>query len=101
MSNPILSDSAQSGNSYPAPKGPPPLIKTRNEILQDWIEDTAYAIQALQTWLAYLKRWQSQDRVPRKEFDRAYAVIDDATLSEWAWVGLVELRIAINGEEAE
>lgn len=101
MSNPILSDSAQSGNSHPASKKPPPLIKSKNEVLQDWIEDTEYAIEALQTWLACLKRWQSQDKVSRKEFDQAYAVIDEATLSEWAWVGLVELRIVVTEEIAE
>jgi len=100
MSNPILSDSAQSGNYHPIPKEPSPLIKSKNEILQDWIEDTEYAIQALQTWLTSLKQWQFQDEVSRKEFDRAYAVICDATLSEWAWVGLIELRITITGEEA-
>lgn len=103
MSNLILSDSVQSGNSHPASKKPSlPLIKSKNEVLQDWIEDTEYAIEALQTWLAYLKQWQFQDQVvSRKEFDQAYAVIDEATLSEWAWVGLVELRMVITGEQTE
>jgi hypothetical protein len=77
------------------------LLKPKHQILQDWIADTEYAIEALQTWLASLKRWQAQDRVSRQEFDRAYEVICDATLSEWAWVGLVELRMAVTGEEVE
>lgn len=98
MSNPILPDSIQSEKSVPASTGSYRL-KPKHQTLQEWIEDTEYAIQALQTWLVYLKRWQSQDRVSRKEFDQAYAVICDATLNEWAWVGLVELRIALTGEE--
>jgi hypothetical protein len=100
MSNPIVPNSGHGGKSHPAPTQLSNL-KSKNEILQDWIADTEYAIEALQTWLASLKRWQAQDRVSRKEFDRAYEVICDATLSEWAWVGLVELRMAVTGEEAE
>jgi hypothetical protein len=100
MSNSILPDSADSGKSHPALTEQCGL-KSKNEILKDWIEDTEYAIEALQTWLAYLKRWQFQDKVSKKEFDRAYEVICDATLSEWAWVGLVELRIAVTGAETE
>jgi hypothetical protein len=100
MNDSIVPDSAYSGKSDPAPTGPPRL-KPKVQILQDWIEDTEYAIEALHMWLAYLKRWQSQDRVSRQEFDQAYAVIDEATLSEWAWVGLVELRMAVIGEVAE
>jgi hypothetical protein len=73
--------------------------KPKHQTLQEWIEDTEYAIEALQTWLACLKQWQFQDTVSGQEFDQAYAVICDATLSEWAWVGLVELRIALTGEE--
>jgi hypothetical protein len=69
-------------------------------MLQDWIEDTEYAIDALHFWLASLKSWQSQAAVSSEEFDRAYAVICDATLSEWAWVGLVELRMAVTGQSS-
>ncbi len=100
MSNPIVPNSGHGGKSNPAP---PQLsnLKSKNEILQDWIEDTEHTIEALQTWLAYLKQWQSQDKVSRKEFDQAYAVIDEATLSEWAWVGLVELRMVVTGEQTE
>jgi len=101
MSESILPDFAPSEKSNPTLKTPPSLIKTKKEILQAWIEDTEYAIEALQTWMAYLKRWQSQDRISRKEFDKAYEVICDATLSEWAWVGLVELRMVVTGEQAE
>jgi hypothetical protein len=102
MSNPIVPDSAESGKS--------PLaltltercrLKSKSQMLQDWIEDTEYAIQALQTWLTCLKQWQFQDTVSSQEFDQAYAVICDATLSEWAWVVLVELRIAVTGSETE
>jgi hypothetical protein len=100
MSNPIVPVSASSGKSDPAPTGPC-LLKTKHQILQDWIEDTEYAIQALQIWLANLKSWQSQDRVAGEDFDRAYTVICDATLSEWAWVGIVELRATVTGEQAE
>jgi hypothetical protein len=101
MSESILPDFAPSEKSNPILKTPPSLIKTKKEILQDWIEDTQYAIEALHTWLAYLKQWQSQDKVSRQEFDQAYGVICEATLSEWAWVGLVELRIAVTGEKTE
>ncbi len=97
MSNNILPDSAKDGKSTPAPKEPHPL-KTKPEVLQDWIEDTEYAIRALQIWLTGLKNWQSQDRVPGEDFDRAYAVICDATLAGWARVGIVELRAAVTGE---
>ena len=98
MSNPIVPVSAPSGKSDPT-STESYRLKPKHQTLQEWIEDTGYAIQALQTWLAYLKHWQSQDRVSRKEFDLAYAVICDATLSEWAWVGLVELRMVVTGEE--
>jgi hypothetical protein len=100
MSNVIVPNSAQSGKSAPAPEEPP-LLKPKNETLQDWIEDTEYAIQALQTWLTSLKSWQSQDKVPTEDFERAYAVICEATLSSWARVGIVELRIAVTGEQFE
>ena len=100
MSNPIVPNSGQGGKSNPVPTQLSNL-KSKNELLQDWIEDTKYAIEALQTWLANLKQWQAQATVSSEEFDRAYAVICDATLSEWAWVGLIELRMAITGEQAE
>lgn len=100
MSKTIVPNSAQSEKS-----DPPPIeayrLKPKHQTLQEWIEDTEDAMQALQTWLVYLKRWQSKDRISRQEFNRAYAVICEATLSEWAWVGLVELRIAVTGEETE
>ncbi len=100
MSNSIVPYSAQSEKSTPAQKGPGPP-KTKSQILQNWIEDTEYAIQALQTWLDSLKRWQSQDKIPGQDFDKTYALICDATLSQWARVGLVELRIAVTGEQPE
>jgi hypothetical protein len=74
-------------------------FKPKHQTLQEWIEDTEYAIEALQTWLVCLKQWHFQDRVSSQEFDQAYTLICDATLNEWAWVGLVELRIALTGEE--
>jgi hypothetical protein len=98
MSHPIVPVSTSSGKSDPA-LTEAYRLKPKHQTLQEWIEDTEYAIQALQTWLAYLKLWQSQDKVSSQEFDQAYAVICEATLSEWAWVGLVELRIALTGEE--
>ena len=97
MSNPIVPNSEQSGKSNPTPTELSNL-KSKDETLKDWIEDTEYAIEALQTWLTYLKRWQTQNKVSRKEFDQAYMVICDATLSEWAWVGLVELLMVITEE---
>lgn len=100
MSNPIVPVSAQSEKSEPAPKAPLRL-KPKHQMLQDWIEDTEYAIGALYFWLASLKRWQSQAAVSSEEFARAYGVICDATLSEWAWVGMVELRMAVTGEQVE
>ena len=100
MSETIVPVSAQSEKSDPTPTESYRL-KPKHQTLQEWIEDTEYAIQALQTWLVYLKGWQSQDKISRKEFDKAYAVICDATLSEWAWVGLVELRMAVTGEQTE
>jgi hypothetical protein len=98
MSNTIVPVSVPSGKSDPDLSGSR-LLKPKHQILQDWIEDTEYAIQALQTWLGCLKQWQFQDTVSGQEFDQAYEVICDATLSEWAWVGLVELRIILTGEE--
>ena len=100
MSNPIVPVSTQSGKFVPAPIGPS-LLKPKSQILQDWIEDTEYAIQALQSWLTSLKQWQAQAMVSSEEFDRAYTVICDATLSEWAWVGLVELRAVVTGDQVE
>jgi hypothetical protein len=98
MSNTIVPVSASSGKSDPA-STESYRLKPKHQTLQEWIEDTEYAIQALQTWLACLKQWQFQDIVSCQEFDQAYAVICEATLSEWAWVGLVELRIVLTGEE--
>ena len=100
MSNPIVPVSAPSGKSVSAPIGSP-LLKPKHQVLQDWIEDTEYAIQALQSWLTSVKRWQAQATVSSEEFDRAYMVICDATLSEWAWVGLVELRAVVTGDQVE
>ena len=100
MSDLIVPVSAPSGKSAPA-LTEAYRLKPKHQTLQEWIEDTEHTIEALQTWLAYLKRWQSQDRVSRKEFDQAYTVIDEATLSEWACVGLVELRMVVTGEQAE
>lgn len=99
MSETIVPVSGPSEKSDP----PPPeayRLKPKQQTLQEWLEDTEYAIKALQIWQIYLRRWQVKDRVSRQEFDRAYGVICEATLSEWAWVGLVELRIAVTGEEA-
>jgi hypothetical protein len=100
MSHPILPDSAQSGKSNPVLTGPP-LPKSKHQILQDWIEDTGYAIQALQIWLVSLKVWQYQDKVSREDFEKTYTVLCDATLADWARVGIVELRIAVTGEQVE
>ncbi len=100
MSDVIVPNSAQSGKSVPASEELP-LLKPKTQVLQDWIEDTEYAIQALQIWLASLKSWQSQDRVSGQDFDKIYAVICDATLRDWARVGIVELRIAVTGEQVE
>jgi hypothetical protein len=97
MSISILSDSTQSGNSNFASIGLP-VRKNKNQILQDWIEDTGYVIQALQIWLVSLKVWQYQDKVSSEDFEKTYAVICDATLSDWARVGIVELRAALTRE---
>jgi hypothetical protein len=100
MSNPIVPVSAPSEKSDPT-STESYRLKPKHQTLQEWIEDTEYAIQALQTWLTNLKQWQAQATVSSEEFDRAYADICDATLSEWAWVGLIELRMAVTGEQAE
>ena len=100
MSKPIVPVSAPSGKSDPT-STESYRLKPKHQTLQEWIEDTEYAIQALQTWLVNLKQWQAQATVSSEEFDRAYVVICDATLSEWAWVGLIELRMAVTGEQAE
>lgn len=97
MSNIIVPVSASSGKSDLA-STESYRFKPKHQTLQEWIEDTEYAIDALQTWLASLKQWQFQDTVSSQEFDQAYGVICDATLSEWAWVGLVELRIVLTGD---
>jgi hypothetical protein len=80
-----------------------PTPKTDNRIIQDWLNETAKAIEAMRVFQAYLRGWQHHPNLGRLPDDAFMSVIQDmAQAGMMGWLDRPELdalRAAVTGGE--
>jgi hypothetical protein len=103
MSNVILTQSYHTNESPVNVSADSPIQKPDNRIIQDWLNETAKAIEAMRVFQVYLRAWQHHPNLGRLPDDAFMSVIQDmAQAGMMGWLDRPELdalRAAVTGGE--